>query len=128
MCESPTKPLPHPLYHQVIVQRSLASKNMVHAKGGVVLAAALKFLPLFIMVFPGMAARVLYTDTIACSDPAACKSFCGSESGCSNLAYIELVLKLLPTGRYTVDIDARARLSDCAGNCKLHQLSIRMLQ
>ncbi|KAF0296953.1 Sodium/glucose cotransporter 4 [Amphibalanus amphitrite] len=83
---------------QVIVQRTLASKNMVHAKGGVVLAAALKFLPLFLLIFPGMAARVLYTDTVACSDPAACKRFCNSESGCSNLAYIELVLNLLPKG------------------------------
>ncbi|XP_037093501.1 sodium/myo-inositol cotransporter 2-like [Pollicipes pollicipes] len=83
---------------QVIVQRTLASKNMIHAKGGVVLAAVLKFLPLYLLVFPGMAARVLYTDTVACSDPEACRRICGSESGCTNLAYIELVLNLLPPG------------------------------
>ncbi|XP_037083666.1 sodium/glucose cotransporter 4-like isoform X2 [Pollicipes pollicipes] len=83
---------------QVIVQRTLAAKNLTHAKGGVLLAGALKFLPLYLLVLPGMAARVLYTDTVACSDPEACRSICGSESGCSNLAYIELVLNLLPPG------------------------------
>ncbi|KAA0198528.1 hypothetical protein HAZT_HAZT002251 [Hyalella azteca] len=83
---------------QVIVQRTLASKNMIHAKGGCILAAWLKFLPLWLLVFPGMAARVLFPDRIACADPVACKSICGSEKGCTNIAYAELVIKLLPTG------------------------------
>jgi uncharacterized sodium:solute symporter family permease YidK len=30
---------------QVIVQRALAAKNLSHAKGGIILAAFLKFLP-----------------------------------------------------------------------------------
>ncbi|KAK8736712.1 hypothetical protein OTU49_004610, partial [Cherax quadricarinatus] len=42
---------------QVIVQRTLSSKSMTHAKAGCVLAAVLKFLPLFILVFPGMGSR-----------------------------------------------------------------------
>ena len=74
---------------------------MVHAKGGVLLAGALKFLPLYLLVFPGMAARVLYTDSVACSDPEACTKICGSPTGCSNLAYIELVLNLLPVGGFS---------------------------
>ena len=82
----------------MIVQRTLSAKNMVHAKGGVLLAGALKFLPLYLLVFPGMAARVLYTDSVACSEPEACQRICGSATGCSNLAYIELVLNLLPVG------------------------------
>ncbi|KAK2496725.1 hypothetical protein MC885_008695 [Smutsia gigantea] len=45
---------------QVIVQRSLAAKNLSHAKGGSLLAAHLKVLPLFMMVFPGMVSRVLF--------------------------------------------------------------------
>lgn len=99
LCQNHNSPTSNQsLARQVIVQRTLAAKNMVHAKGGVVLAAVLKFLPLFLLVFPGMAARVLYTDTVACSDPAVCKSKCDSETGCSNLAYIELVLNLLPRG------------------------------
>ncbi len=42
---------------QVIVQRSLSSKNMTHAKAGTIFAGYLKLLPLWIMVFPGMASR-----------------------------------------------------------------------
>ncbi|XP_066982566.1 sodium/mannose cotransporter SLC5A10-like isoform X1 [Macrobrachium rosenbergii] len=83
---------------QVIVQRTLASKSMCHAKGGCVLAAYLKFLPLWLLVIPGMAARVLYPDRVACATPDACRAICGNPSGCSNIAYAELVLNLLPTG------------------------------
>lgn len=49
----------HPVF-QVIVQRSLAAKNLSHAKGGSLMAAYLKVLPLFMMVFPGMVSRVLF--------------------------------------------------------------------
>jgi len=42
------------------VQRSLASKNILHAKGGSLLAAYLKVLPFFMMVIPGMISRILY--------------------------------------------------------------------
>ena len=46
---------------QVIVQRALAGKNFSHAKGGTILAGYLKILPMFILVIPGMIARILYT-------------------------------------------------------------------
>ena len=49
---------------QVIVQRTLSAKNISHAKAGCVLASLLKFLPLFLLVFPGMAARVLFTNEV----------------------------------------------------------------
>ncbi|VDM24437.1 unnamed protein product [Hydatigera taeniaeformis] len=45
---------------QVIVQRTLAAKNLSHAKGGIILAAIIKVLPLWLMVVPGMTARVLF--------------------------------------------------------------------
>lgn len=45
---------------QVIVQRSLAAKNLLHAKGGSLLASYLKVLPFFMMVLPGMISRILY--------------------------------------------------------------------
>ncbi|XP_070176341.1 sodium/glucose cotransporter 4-like [Littorina saxatilis] len=45
---------------QVLVQRTLAAKNMHHVKGGAILAAYLKVLPLFTTVFPGMISRVLF--------------------------------------------------------------------
>ncbi|ROT86014.1 hypothetical protein C7M84_022123, partial [Penaeus vannamei] len=83
---------------QVIVQRTLASKDMIHAKGGCILASYLKFLPLWLLVFPGMAARILYPERVACADPVECTKICGSAGGCTNIAYAELVLNLLPTG------------------------------
>ena len=48
----------------MIVQRALASRDMSHAKGACVMAGWLKLLPLFIMIFPGMAARVLFPDEV----------------------------------------------------------------
>lgn len=47
-----------------------------------------------------MASRVLYTDRVGCADPEMCSKICGSESGCTNIAYAELVIKLMPTGVY----------------------------
>ncbi|CAG5136525.1 unnamed protein product, partial [Candidula unifasciata] len=82
---------------QVIVQRALAAKNLTHAKAGCLLAAYLKFLPLFLIVFPGMIARVLYTDRIACADPAVCQVVCRQNS-CTNIAFPTLVLELMPAG------------------------------
>ena len=101
------------------------------------MAAALKLLPLFTLVMPGMAARILFKNEVpkycgilgmlfigyfqynelneslvqslikilyfllqvGCSSPERCKEFCAIESGCSNKAYILLVLKVLPHGK-----------------------------
>ncbi|XP_033614363.1 sodium/myo-inositol cotransporter 2 isoform X6 [Fukomys damarensis] len=83
---------------QVIVQRSLAAKSLSHAKGGSLVAAYLKVLPLFLMVFPGMASRVLFPDQVACAHPEICQKVCSNPSGCSDIAYPKLVLELLPVG------------------------------
>lgn len=45
---------------QVIVQRTLAAKNLSHAKGGAIMAGYLKLLPLFLMILPGMISRAMY--------------------------------------------------------------------
>ena len=87
-------------YVQVIVQRTLASKSLYNAKAGCVMAAFLKLLPFWVLVFPGMAARVLFPDQIACVDPEECMKACGSKTGCSNTAYITLVVELLPIGGF----------------------------
>ena len=42
------------------MQRALAAKNVANAKTGCILAGYLKFLPMWLMVFPGMIARVLF--------------------------------------------------------------------
>lgn len=83
---------------QVIVQRTLAAKNLSHAKGGAILAGYLKILPLFIMIWPGMISRALYPDDIACVNATECDRICGNPVGCSNIAYPKLVLELMPTG------------------------------
>ena len=44
---------------QTIVQRSLAAKNISHAKGGALMAALLKITPMYLIVMPGMIARIL---------------------------------------------------------------------
>uniref|UniRef100_A0AAR2M0C1 Sodium/myo-inositol cotransporter 2 n=1 Tax=Pygocentrus nattereri TaxID=42514 RepID=A0AAR2M0C1_PYGNA len=83
---------------QVIVQRSLAAKNLLHAKGGSLLASYLKVLPFFMMVLPGMISRILFPDEVGCADPEVCKEVCGNSVGCSDIAYAKLVMELLPSG------------------------------
>lgn len=83
---------------QVIVQRALAAKNLSNAKAGTILAGYLKFLPLWLIVFPGMIARIMFPDDVACADPEICKEVCGSTKGCTNIAFPRLVLKVMPTG------------------------------
>ncbi|CAL1546247.1 unnamed protein product, partial [Lymnaea stagnalis] len=83
---------------QIMVQRCLSAKNISHSKGGSVFAAALKILPFFLWIVPGMISRILFPDEIACADPASCKAFCGNEAGCSNIAYPLLVIRRMPQG------------------------------
>ncbi|CAF3636975.1 unnamed protein product [Rotaria socialis] len=81
---------------QVIVQRTLAAKNLSHARAGCLVAGLLKFLPLFLMVFPGMVARILFPDEIGCTDPNTCYQVCHSRNGCNDIAYPLLVIRLMP--------------------------------
>uniref|UniRef100_A0A674JMT5 Sodium/mannose cotransporter SLC5A10 n=1 Tax=Terrapene triunguis TaxID=2587831 RepID=A0A674JMT5_9SAUR len=85
---------------QVIVQRSLSAKNLSHAKAGSILASYLKMLPLGVIIMPGMISRVLYPGEVQthCVDPDECVRVCGSEVGCSNIAYPKLVVELMPSG------------------------------
>ena len=84
---------------QIMVQRMLTSKNITHAKGGCVLAGFLKVLPFFLTVIPGMISRILFPNEVACVDPDECEAICGSRSGCWNIAYIKLVLEIMPPGQ-----------------------------
>ena len=65
---------------QVIVQRVLSARTEAHARGGAIFAGFLKILPVFILVLPGMIARVLYPDITG------------------DQAYPALVVRLLPSG------------------------------
>uniref|UniRef100_A0A8U8BNH2 Uncharacterized protein n=1 Tax=Geospiza parvula TaxID=87175 RepID=A0A8U8BNH2_GEOPR len=95
---------------QVIVQRCLAGRSLTHVRAGCVVCGYLKVLPMFLMVLPGMAARVLFPDVIGCADPQGCSRACGSALGCSNVAYPRLVLSLLPPEvRVTLDVYRKLR-------------------
>uniref|UniRef100_A0AAQ4NPX3 Sodium/glucose cotransporter 2 n=1 Tax=Gasterosteus aculeatus aculeatus TaxID=481459 RepID=A0AAQ4NPX3_GASAC len=83
---------------QVIVQRCLAARNLTHVKAGCIMCGYLKLLPMFLMVFPGMISRVLYPDEVGCVVPEVCKRVCGTEVGCSNIAYPKLVVSIMPNG------------------------------
>ncbi|KAM6394732.1 sodium/glucose cotransporter 2-like, partial [Rhynochetos jubatus] len=83
---------------QVIVQRCLAGRSLTHVRAGCVVCGYLKVLPMFLMVLPGMAARVLFPEVVGCADPQGCRRACGTPVGCSNVAYPRLVLTLLPPG------------------------------
>ncbi|XP_059762891.1 sodium/mannose cotransporter SLC5A10 isoform X2 [Balaenoptera ricei] len=83
---------------QVIVQRSLSARDLNHAKGGSILASYLKMLPMGLIIMPGMISRVLFPDDVGCVVPSECLRACGTEIGCSNIAYPKLVMELMPTG------------------------------
>jgi len=40
----------------------------------------------------------LILDDVACSDPERCQAVCGSDTGCTNIAYPLLVIRLMPSG------------------------------
>jgi sodium/myo-inositol cotransporter 11 len=82
---------------QVIVQRCLAAKNQMHAKGACIFASYLKISSIFIMVMPGMISRILYPDKVGCVDNEVCQEFCGNDR-CNDVAYPYLVTKILPAG------------------------------
>jgi hypothetical protein len=44
------------------------------------------------IVIPGMISKILFRDTVGCSDPDECMKICDSRNGCSNI------------GIYTVEI------------------------
>ena len=52
--------------------------------------------PIFLTIFPGMIARILFTDEVACVVPEICERSCGQTSGCTDFAFPRLVMHLLP--------------------------------
>lgn len=69
-------------FNQFIAQRALGAKNLAEAQKGIFLAAALKLLIPFIIVFPGIMALQLYGDVISNADQA----------------YPEMIARILPAG------------------------------
>ena len=69
-------------FNQFITQRTLGSKNLAHGQDGIMLAALIKLIIPFIIVFPGIMAFQLYGDQITNGDQA----------------YAVLIQNLLPAG------------------------------
>jgi len=67
---------------------------MVHGKMGCVMASYLKVLPMWLIVFPGMIARILYPSEVACNQLDTCERSCQRESGCHDIAYPLLVVRV----------------------------------
>nr|XP_006820114.1 PREDICTED: low affinity sodium-glucose cotransporter-like [Saccoglossus kowalevskii] len=84
---------------QIMTQYIFAAKSLSHAKGSVLLAGCLLILPLFLIVIPGMLARMLYVDQVGCLTYIDCFVACRDSRTCFHIAYPMLVSQLsLPTG------------------------------
>eukprot|EP00736_Rhodelphis_marinus_P009184 Rmarinus@m.24504 len=84
---------------QVIVQRVLSARSLSEARVGVVFAGYLKILPVFMIVFPGMAARAMFEECKAGRD--GFDDWCETElddSDEADKAYPYLVIKEFPAG------------------------------
>jgi len=74
---------------QVIVQRVLSAKDEGHAKAGTIFAGFLKVLPVFLLVLPGLIAFALYPNLFHVVNGHVTNG---------DIAYPEMVVRLLPTG------------------------------
>ncbi len=66
---------------QVIVQKTLSARNVTEARKGAIFCAALKILPMFILVLPGLIAKALWPNDVT-----------------GDNAYPLMVLRLMPPG------------------------------
>src|SRR6266481_3145989 len=74
---------------QVIVQRVLSARDEGHAKAGAIFAGFLKILPVFLLVLPGLIAFALYPNLFHVVNGHVTNG---------DIAYPEMVVRLLPTG------------------------------
>jgi len=86
---------------QEMVQRILAAKSEKHAKGGTLFAGFFKIVPVFMIIFPGMASRLLYEqckqNPTGVSNIAWCNTNL-SQTEESNKAYPYLIIYEFPIG------------------------------
>jgi SSS family solute:Na+ symporter len=86
--------------NQFMVQRILGAKDLNHGRWGALFAGLLKLPVIFIMVLPGTAAILLFSDLdltfLNYSLPNG--QICTNLADCPNMTYPVLLFKLLPTG------------------------------
>ncbi|CAL4089608.1 unnamed protein product, partial [Meganyctiphanes norvegica] len=46
----------------------------------------------------GISVGIMFPDRIGCADPKECKEICNNPKGCTDIAFVELVLERLPAG------------------------------
>lgn len=90
--------------NQFMVQRVLSAKDLNHGRWGALFAGLLKIPVIFIMIFPGVMAIVLFSDLDISGLNYLIKNEMGQEVVCQNLAdcpnmtYPVMLYQLLPTG------------------------------
>lgn len=86
--------------NQFMVQRVLGAKDVNHGRWGALFAGLLKLPVLFIMVLPGTAAILLYSnlDLTPLNYVMPSGEVCTSLAECPNMTYPVLIFDLLPTG------------------------------
>ena len=86
--------------NQFMVQRVLGAKDLNHGRWGALFAGLLKLPVLFIMVFPGTVAILLYADMDLSfmQYPLPDGTMCQNLAECPNATYPLLLFNLLPTG------------------------------
>ncbi|BFZ19128.1 hypothetical protein BsWGS_22167 [Bradybaena similaris] len=81
---------------QLIVQTGLGARNIVQCKYACLITGYTKILSILYLVLPGIVARILHTDQVACADPDLCGRTCGIRAGCSNEAFPLIFLDVIP--------------------------------
>lgn len=90
--------------NQFMVQRVLSAKDLNHGRWGALFAGLLKIPVIFLMIFPGVMAIVLFSDLDISGLNYLIKNTAGQEVVCQNLAdcpnmtYPVMLYQLLPTG------------------------------
>lgn len=86
--------------NQFMVQRVLGAKDLNHGRWGALFAGFLKLPVIFIMVFPGTLAILLYSDLdlTFLNYQMASGEICQNLADCPNMTYPVLLFDLLPVG------------------------------
>lgn len=90
--------------NQFMVQRVLSAKDLNHGRWGALFAGLLKIPVIFIMIFPGVIAIVLFSDldisglNYLITNEAGEQVICQNLEDCPNMTYPVMLYQLLPTG------------------------------
>ena len=56
---------------------------------------------------------VFLTEIVACGTAEECKAACGIEAGCSNFAYVSMVIGIMPTGKCRGNVSLSCLVGTC---------------